>query len=178
MRACRKSYHYTCAREDECSFHKESFTILCPLHIANEKDAVTHRPKRDRSSSLARSNYSRIVLVGSGLSADQKAQVESLAKTVKLQFEKHWSSEVCNLAPPPILLFSLWGKDQLCSSLQVTHAVCSVDPNRLVKRTLKYAAATLAGKWVVDISWVSQSVVARRLLPEVGEITLAMNVFF
>ena len=51
--------------------------------------------------------------------------------------------------------------------LQVTHVVCPVDSNRMVKRTLKYAAASLSGKWVVDTAWVSKSVGARRLLPEV-----------
>ncbi|KAF7732588.1 hypothetical protein EC973_003335 [Apophysomyces ossiformis] len=49
---------------------------------------------------------------------------------------------------------------------EVGHVITSVDENRFCPRTLKYLHAILAGKWVVEISWLIDSIEARQWLPE------------
>ena len=51
----------------------------------------------------------------------------------------------------------------------VTHVVVSVDKaGALKKRTMKFMQAVMGGLWVLSARWLTDSLVARRLLPEDG----------
>ncbi|KAI7906609.1 uncharacterized protein BX663DRAFT_497071 [Cokeromyces recurvatus] len=47
----------------------------------------------------------------------------------------------------------------------VTHLVTSVNNRGLCRRTIKYCHGLLTGKWIVDVSWLLNSLQARKWLP-------------
>lgn len=93
--ACRRSYHYGCAGVDECILEKDSFQLFCPLHTRNAKAGRSERAKkRDCPSTYARNKTNPVVIIGSNLSVDQKALIESLSSMVRVRFQKQWGPEV------------------------------------------------------------------------------------
>ncbi|XP_013404512.1 BRCA1-associated RING domain protein 1-like [Lingula anatina] len=74
--------------------------------------------------------YNRLVLLPTGLTRDQKRQLEKCAKLLNAGLATDFS-------------------------LEVTHVVTTVNAEGMCPRTMKYLQAVLTGKWVVNFEWVS-----------------------
>lgn len=185
VKRCRKSFHYPCAHTLSCRWDDGNFLVLCPEHVAsrfpdegaksdsaNENDTTNVEEKENKASfanecklesniattetfipskplkieaSMEETSRkwpaSKWVLCGSGLSPKANELLATFVRYTGVTFQKTWTP---------------------C----VTHLIAGTDEMGAARRTFKYLMATLEGRWILKVDWLSACMAVGRSVAE------------